>query len=452
MRTGLLAALCGMAFTASGGRVAPPGAGRALPPMPKLRVSGRAIVKADGSPLVLKGMQFAPLFFKYSDALHQEFNGTPTEAQYAHFLNVHLGTDRADGFYDLGERAFFNDDDAAQFQALGMNCVRYRFTHWSFEQYDANGNRIPGFNGAAFDRLDRFLGVCRAHGIYVILAMGPIPGGTFPGANEEGDPVWQEGPDGEALRERFYALWEQIAARYKDMNVVAGYDLVNEPRPPSAEILGQMYRSCRDRIRDAAGSDQIIFYPFPLNLRAAEMPEVDDAQAAYTFHFYWPTAFTHQDAGANIPYPGNIEIDPEHNPGVFEYVDKERLRQELQDRLLAFFQAHAAPGYLGEFGAKANCPGTSQTDWVRDVMALAVEERFKHINYYTYKLPNAGTSFSVFTAPESPDVGRFLKGLIDQEPRHTFAEADFTDLTLMDGSQFRYLVNDALYGTLRGDR
>ena len=124
---------------------------------------------------------------------------------------------------------FFTENDIAQIEKLGFNCVRVPFWYRNFMNEDGtwlteNNNDNPGFK-----RIDWLVETCEKYGIYIILDMHGAPGGQS-----------KNHSTGKAGRNELYEvnekmntcveLWTAIAERYKNSYVVAAYDLLNEPQ------------------------------------------------------------------------------------------------------------------------------------------------------------------------------------------------------------------------------
>ena len=135
------------------------------------------------------------------------------------------------------EDNFITEADIAQIEKLGFNCVRVPFWYRNFMNEDGtwlventahelpeHPEQIPGFQ-----RLDWLIDQCEQHNIYVILDLHGAPGGQS-----------MNHSTGKAGRNTLYTsdadmgaaglLWTAIAQRYADRDIVAAYDLLNEPQ------------------------------------------------------------------------------------------------------------------------------------------------------------------------------------------------------------------------------
>ncbi len=124
---------------------------------------------------------------------------------------------------------FITEEDIAQIEKLGFNCVRVPFWYrnfmnedgtWLTENHDVN----PGF-----ERIDWLIETCEKYGIYIILDMHGAPGGQSKN-HSTGKAGRNELYEVKEKMDTCVKLWTTIAERYKDNKVIAAYDLLNEPQ------------------------------------------------------------------------------------------------------------------------------------------------------------------------------------------------------------------------------
>lgn len=110
--------------------------------------------------------------------------------------------------------------DLRQMRALGLNTVRFFLRTADFA--DAEGNLRP----EALEKLDTFLALCRAHGLYVLPSffVGHMSGMNFPIPWEKGRDFYTD-PEVVARSQRFV---REIVARYRDEDAILGWLLSNE--------------------------------------------------------------------------------------------------------------------------------------------------------------------------------------------------------------------------------
>ena len=124
---------------------------------------------------------------------------------------------------------FITEDDIAQIEKLGFNCVRVPFWYRNFMNEDGtwlteNHNENPGFM-----RIDWLIETCEKYGIYIILDMHGAPGGQSKN-HSTGKAGRNELYEVESKMNSCVELWTTIAERYKDNKTIAVYDLLNEPQ------------------------------------------------------------------------------------------------------------------------------------------------------------------------------------------------------------------------------
>lgn len=158
--------------------------------------------------------------------------------------------DEVDRFGAAVHDRFVGEADIADMAARGFNVVRVPLNHTVLDDDEAEEG------GAGFALLDRLLGWCEAHGVRVVFDLHAAPGGQSWAymADPDDTKLW-DADDGVA---RTAALWRSIAARYADRDVVAGYDLLNEPAAPSAEALVDAYATIAAAIHEVDPSHMII--------------------------------------------------------------------------------------------------------------------------------------------------------------------------------------------------
>jgi hypothetical protein len=82
------------------------------------------------------------------------------------------------------------------------------------------------------------------------------------------------------------ALWKAIALRYKNNPAIAGYDLLNEPKPPSGGALLLMYKKIIRSIREVDSNHAIILEGNSFATDFSMINEAPDSNAIFSFHLY----------------------------------------------------------------------------------------------------------------------------------------------------------------------
>ena len=124
---------------------------------------------------------------------------------------------------------FITEDDVAQIEKLGFNCVRVPFWYRNFMNEDGSWLTTNHNNNPGFQRLDWLIEICEKYGIYIILDMHGAPGGQSKN-HSTGKAGRNELYEVKEKMDTCVELWTTIAERYKDNEVIAVYDLLNEPQ------------------------------------------------------------------------------------------------------------------------------------------------------------------------------------------------------------------------------
>lgn len=202
------------------------------------------------------------------------------------------------------------EQDFERLAGLGMNAVRFYVNYRLFED-DADPFQ---YKPSGWAWLDQNIAWAKAHGISLIVNMHVPPGGFQ--SNGEGGALWTD----PAYQDRLVALWAAIAERYRDEPTIAGWDLLNEPRPLESR---EQWQRLADRIAAAireVDPDHMLVVERTLSVGEDWSIDgdlnfflVDDDNVAYEFHFYSPIEYTHQLAdwtafGEGGPYPDASRI------------------------------------------------------------------------------------------------------------------------------------------------
>ena len=178
-----------------------------------LRVKGRDIVDAEGKKIRLRGTCPGG-WMNMEDFI----NGHPgAEHTLRAKMAEMLGASKAQFFFDRMLDHFFNEDDVIFLRKTGMNVVRIPLNYRHFEddmspfQYKESG----------FARLDKILGLCEKHNLYVILDLHSAQGWQNVHWHSDNASrislLWRDA----SYRNRFVALWQEFARRYANRSVIA---------------------------------------------------------------------------------------------------------------------------------------------------------------------------------------------------------------------------------------
>ncbi|WP_198417525.1 glycoside hydrolase family 5 protein [Cryobacterium mannosilyticum] len=190
-------------------------------------------------------------------------------------------------FYD----GFITEADISRIAASGFDHVRLPINSRLIQAPDGT----PIESGYAM--IDRLIGWCRTHRLWVLLDLHGAPGGQT-GTNIDDSPrnkpeLFME----ESYRALTLRLWRDLARRYADETVVLGYDLLNEPLPNEwqniyAAELVDLYKDLTSVIREEDARHLIVYEGSHWATNWSIFTEVWDENSLLQFHKYWSSPDT----------------------------------------------------------------------------------------------------------------------------------------------------------------
>ncbi len=263
-----------------------------------------------------------------------------------------VGTKAAAEFWLNYRKNYFTQEDVARIKAQGYNSIRLPI-NWRLFMEDEPGIT---FDEYGFDILDEVVKWCEQADLYVWIDLHGAPGGQT-GANIDDciDDVPRLYMDDDKF-EKGLALWEEIAKRYADNPVVAGYDLLNEPiRPENGpdvpdceQLVPELIRFYQQAIKRIRAIDKHHCFSIEGHHWATDTTifnqQYDDNWVLH-FHRYWD--------------------NPEEN--IFE-------------KFIALREKYNVPLWLGETGENTH-------DWFSAITAICDRE---HISYHFWPYKKMG--------------------------------------------------------------
>ena len=206
--------------------------------------------------------------------------------------------------------------------------------------------------------------------------------------------------DPAGLKERFLAIWGQLAEREKNRPGDVLFEILNEPHGKfTAEVWNEYLREALGVIRRTNPDRTVVIGPVQWNsiqkLDALSLPS-DDRNIIATVHYYSPFEFTHQGA-AWTDRRDKLGVSWKATPQ-----EQAAVRGDL-DKAQAWSEKEHRPIYLGEFGAYDKAEMPSRVRYVGFV-AREAEKRGWSWAYWQFD-----SDFIVYDIP----AGKWIEPLRD---------------------------------------
>ncbi len=255
---------------------------------------------------------------------------------------------------------YAQEKDYKYIQSIWFNTIRFALTRKNFETKEDTKQYIKWINTN--------ISWAKKYGIYMILDFHFVEWWFW----SENRWIWTD----KKLQKKFMYIWQILSLNYKDDPTVIWYDLMNEPAFPNEnptksyqELMNKTIKSIRNWkdkklviVEAWVGIIDTDIWYRPLWV------QVDDENIMYSFHFYEPMEFTHQEKLINYPNGNRDKL----------YLKKKMVSFTNEDFLKKY------PLYLGEFGIKDMYKKKWFLAWVNDVLDISKE---LHINtsFFSYK-------------------------------------------------------------------
>ena len=198
--------------------------------MSLLTVKDGYIVNENGENIVLKGVNLGNwLLWETWMGFVPEYTEDWAYYDTLQVLIDRFGEEKTAEIVKTYEENFITEDDIAQIEKLGFNCIRVPFWYRNFMTEDLKWLSENHDDNKGFQKLDWLISICEKYGIYVMLDLHGAPGGQSKN-HCTGKAGRNELYENENMMNATIELWSVIAERYKDNKTVCAYDLLNEPQ------------------------------------------------------------------------------------------------------------------------------------------------------------------------------------------------------------------------------
>jgi len=261
---------------------------------------------------------------------------------------------------------FIKERDVARIKSLGFNCIRVPFHYRLIEESPYK------YSGKGLRYLDKVISWAEKYKIFVILDLHAACGSQNHDWHSDSlgsADLWSK----KVCQHRTFALWEFVADRYKDKEIVAGYDILNEAVINDTRKLNKFYKGIIKSIR-SVDRKHILFVEG--NHWAQDIECLDDFcddNISLSIHSYVPLEFTFNF----IPH---IKYPITSSKGVY---DKGSIRKLLSKYKRAS-EKRGMPIFVGEFGVNTREGLWGEDVWLKDTLAIFKEFGF-HWTYWTFK-------------------------------------------------------------------
>jgi len=257
-----------------------------------VHAEGARLVDGQGADFTVRGINLGNwlvpegYMFKFKKAL------SPSEI--ASLFDALLGPEQAARFWTRFRDVYVAEDDIDFLKAAGFNTVRVPLDWRLFAEPGAERRTDAAvrFDGVGWSLIDRLLHWCRDRGLRAILDLHAAPGGQT-GVNHDDGPGFPLTFYVPQYRRLTIALWQQLAARYRDETAILGYDLLNEPISPYSDVdylnpqLEPLYRDIVAAIRSVDPNHAVLLGGGQWNTNFAVFGRPFDHNAVYTYHKFW---------------------------------------------------------------------------------------------------------------------------------------------------------------------
>lgn len=208
------------------------------------------------------------------------FNGFISQSTILKRIENRTSKSFAIAFQDSVHNKFITEEDFQALSSFGFNSIRLPINYRLLQTHE-NVSKT-GFNN--FNVLDNIIALCEKYKIYAILELHSAPGGQMPYfvSDPEGISLWKSNDN----KDKTVDFWTAIAKRYANKKIIAGYDLLGEPKPPKASDLTDLYKRLIDSIRNYDQNHLLILEGTNFSQDFSFFSAPLDNNQIFSFHFY----------------------------------------------------------------------------------------------------------------------------------------------------------------------
>jgi len=190
-----------------------------------LDTQGRKIVNEDGDEVLLYGFGVGNWMLQEGYMWRGRGKKFDRPRRIEATIKRLCGEDYAKEFWVKFHENYFCESDIELMAEMGCNSVRLPF-NWRMLMEEKPGVHFIEYG---FLLLERVIDWCEKHKIYVWLDLHGAPGGQTGSNIDDSENDYPEMYENEDYYIKTICLWQELAKRYNDRWIVAGYDLLNEP-------------------------------------------------------------------------------------------------------------------------------------------------------------------------------------------------------------------------------
>jgi endoglucanase len=253
-----------------------------------IHAEGKRLVDGRGDNFAVKGINLGN--WLVPEGYMFKFKQARSPSEIARVIEALIGPEQASRFWMEFHDVYVTQDDIRFIKATGFNTVRVPLDWRYFVESGVQG--ADRFEGQGWQLLDRLVAWCRESGLRVIIDLHAAPGGQT-GVNHDNGPGYPLTFYVPRDRQLTIALWQKLAARYRDETAVFGYDLLNEPISPYNDVnylnpqLEPLYRDIVAAIRSVDPNHVVLLGGAQWDTNFAVFDQPFDKNAVYTYHKFW---------------------------------------------------------------------------------------------------------------------------------------------------------------------